>query len=87
MLVATGQHISFFKKISTCCPLFFADILNGKQNTKFSALCWLYGRMIYEQLQYPIGLIASTWPGTQIQVWSSTDALNMCNNSRPLAPL
>ncbi len=35
-----------------------------------SAVCWLYGRMIHEALGgRPIGLMATTWGGTTIEVW------------------
>lgn len=46
--------------------------------TYFSAVCWLYGRRLYEELQRPIGLIDTTWGGTPIQAWSSPDALAKC---------
>ncbi|UJR06673.1 hypothetical protein I4U23_010959 [Adineta vaga] len=36
----------------------------------FSAVCWLYGRMIHEALDgRPIGLIASSYGGTPIELW------------------
>lgn len=44
----------------------------------FSAVCWLFGKLLYEQLQYPIGLIDTTWGGTPVEAWSSPDALKRC---------
>ena len=28
---------------------------------KFSAVCFLYGRMLYDQLEVPIGLVEAAW--------------------------
>ncbi|XP_070577327.1 LOW QUALITY PROTEIN: sialate O-acetylesterase-like [Ptychodera flava] len=45
----------------------------------FSALCWFYGRNIYDHFKYPIGLVVSCWGGTPIEAWSSPDSLRKCN--------
>lgn len=54
---------------------------------EFSAVCWLFGRYLYEVLQYPIGLVESCWGGTPVEVWSSSRALQKCGlletNSSP----
>ncbi|XP_006811394.1 sialate O-acetylesterase-like [Saccoglossus kowalevskii] len=47
----------------------------------FSAVCWFYGRNLYDHLKYPIGLIASSWGGTPIEAWSSPDSLKACNRT------
>jgi sialate O-acetylesterase len=45
-----------------------------------SAVCWLYGRMIHQALEgRPIGLIASSWGGTFIELWMPPKALQECN--------
>ncbi|XP_033027909.1 sialate O-acetylesterase [Lacerta agilis] len=44
----------------------------------FSAVCWLFGRYLFEELRYPIGLIDSSWGGTPIEAWSSKRALREC---------
>lgn len=44
----------------------------------FSAVCWLFGRYLYENLNYPIGLVESCWGGTPIEAWSSPRALQQC---------
>nr|XP_020013417.1 sialate O-acetylesterase isoform X1 [Castor canadensis] len=46
--------------------------------TYMSAVCWLYGRYLYDTLQYPIGLISSSWGGTPIEAWSSGRSLEAC---------
>ncbi len=58
-----------------------SDSLGGKAPpfSYFSALCWFFGRDLYENLQYPIGLISSNWGGTPIEDWSSPDVLKNCS--------
>ncbi|XP_054649938.1 sialate O-acetylesterase isoform X2 [Dunckerocampus dactyliophorus] len=45
---------------------------------EFSAVCWLFGRYMYDNLKYPIGLVESCWGGTPIEAWSSSSALQKC---------
>lgn len=44
----------------------------------FSAVCWLYGKLLYQHLNYPIGLVESNYGGTRIEAWSSPDAMAAC---------
>jgi sialate O-acetylesterase len=47
-----------------------------------SAVCWLYGRMIHQALgDRPIGLIATSYGGTAIEVWMPPKALQDCNTT------
>jgi sialate O-acetylesterase len=47
-----------------------------------SAVCWLYGRMIHQALGgRPIGLIATSWGGTAIELWMPPNALQQCNTT------
>jgi sialate O-acetylesterase len=47
-----------------------------------SAVCWLYGRMIHQALDgRPIGLIATSWGGTLIELWMPPKALLDCNTT------
>jgi len=47
-----------------------------------SAVCWLYGRMIYAALgEIPIGLLATSWGGTAIEEWMPPEALSDCGVS------
>ncbi|XP_047450802.1 sialate O-acetylesterase isoform X2 [Mugil cephalus] len=45
---------------------------------EFSAVCWLFGRHMYDILKYPIGLVESCWGGTPVEAWSSSRALEHC---------
>jgi sialate O-acetylesterase len=54
--------------------------VGGPDWNYMSAVCWLYGRMIHQALGgRPIGLIATTWGGTPIEVWMPPKALQECN--------
>ncbi|XP_074072525.1 sialate O-acetylesterase isoform X2 [Macrotis lagotis] len=46
--------------------------------TYYSAVCWLFGRYLYDTLKYPIGLVSSSWAGTPIEAWSSWRSLQAC---------
>jgi sialate O-acetylesterase len=48
-------------------------------NGAASAVCWLYGRMINEGLGgRPIGLVHSSWGGTDIEYWTPPEVLRDC---------
>ena len=55
--------------------------VNGGEWKYFSAVCWFYGRDIYDQYKIPLGLVSSNWGGTIIEAWSSVDTLKMCYTS------
>jgi len=40
----------------------------------FSASAWFFGRKLHEELGVPIGLINSSWGGTDIAAWTSSSA-------------
>ncbi|XP_076846235.1 sialate O-acetylesterase isoform X2 [Brachyhypopomus gauderio] len=54
------------------------ELLGGKDFTHFSAVCWLFGRYLYETMKFPIGLVESCWNGTPIEAWSSPRVLHKC---------
>ncbi|XP_074662823.1 sialate O-acetylesterase-like [Tubulanus polymorphus] len=60
----------------------FEGSLGGDPFTYFSAVCWLYGKALYERLRYPIGLIESCVSGTPVEYWMSKDAFTSCNLHR-----
>lgn len=53
--------------------------------TQFSAVCWYYGKIIHQTYGIPIGLIQSSYGGTNIERWSSPDALRRCNGTKASA--
>jgi sialate O-acetylesterase len=56
--------------------------IGGPDWQYMSAICWLYGRMIHQALGgRPIGLIATTWGGTVIELWMPPKALQDCNTT------
>jgi len=56
--------------------------IGGPPRLYMSAICWLYGRMIHQALNgRPIGLIATSWGGTAIEVWMPPKALHECNHT------
>ena len=56
--------------------------IGGPTWAYMSAVCWLYGRMIHQALDgRPIGLIATSWGGTTIEVWMPPKALQDCNDT------
>ena len=57
--------------------------IGGPSFGYMSAVCWLYGRMIHQALGgRPIGLIATSWGGTAIELWMPPSALKQCNISQ-----
>ena len=57
--------------------------IGGPEWGYMSAVCWLYGRMIHQALGgRPVGLIAASWGGTQIETWTPLKALQDCGMTR-----
>lgn len=42
----------------------------------FSAVAYFFGRNLYKELHVPVGLIHSSWGGTDIETWISPGAMN-----------
>ena len=61
------------------CNINLISLLSGLID-RFSALCFMFGKNIYDQYRYPIGLIESNWGGTKIEVWSSPEATAACSS-------
>jgi sialate O-acetylesterase len=58
------------------------ESVGGSDWNYTSAVCWLYGRMIHQALDgRSIGLIATSWAGTAIEVWMPPQALHDCGNA------
>jgi sialate O-acetylesterase len=48
---------------------------NSQNADDFSAVAYFFGRKLNEELKVPIGLINSSWGGTNIQTWISWDVM------------
>ena len=48
----------------------------------FSAVCWVYGRILNKRLGYPIGLVESAVGGSLVECWSSAQALKQCQHHK-----
>lgn len=58
------------------------ESIGGSSWQYMSAVCWLYGRMIHEALGgRPIGLVATSYGGTPIEVWMPPEPLHDCSIS------
>lgn len=55
-----------------------ATSINGQPWTHFSAVCWFYGKELYDRYKVPIGLVSSNWGGTTVQAWTSPHTLEKC---------
>jgi sialate O-acetylesterase len=49
---------------------------NSQNIGDFSAVAYFFGRKLHEELEIPIGLINSSWGGTNIQTWISWDVMS-----------
>ncbi|XP_067675204.1 sialate O-acetylesterase-like [Haliotis asinina] len=58
-----------------------ADSIGGSPWSYFSAVCWLYGKYLSAKLNYPIGLVASSYGGTRVEAWSAPNVLKKCGVS------
>lgn len=54
------------------------ELLGAQPFEHYSAVCWLFGRYLYQTLNYPIGLVESCWGGTPVEAWSAPRALDKC---------
>ena len=43
--------------------------------TDFSAVAYFFARKLYKELNVPIGLISTNWGGTNIETWTSKEAI------------
>ncbi|XP_063061145.1 sialate O-acetylesterase isoform X2 [Engraulis encrasicolus] len=55
-----------------------AALIGGGDFTHFSAVCWVFGRLLHQALGYPVGLVESCWGGTPVEAWSSSRPLHSC---------
>jgi sialate O-acetylesterase len=53
------------------------EICSSSTVEKFSAVAYFFGRKLYQELEIPIGLINSSWGGTNIETWISWDVMSL----------
>jgi len=52
--------------------------------TYFSAVCWMFGRTLYDRYKVPIGLISTAHGRSAIEAWVSQESLQECNVTRSI---
>lgn len=51
------------------------EACSSEKVPKFSAIAFLFGRKIHQEINVPVGLIFSAWGGTTAEAWMSPDGL------------
>ncbi|RZM24633.1 MAG: sialate O-acetylesterase, partial [Pedobacter sp.] len=49
--------------------------VNSENLANFSATAWFFGKTVQENLEIPVGLITSSWGGSNIETWMSKATL------------
>ena len=55
-----------------------------KSTSNFSATAYYFAKNLYDELKVPIGIVNSSWGGTRIESWISTDKLNHLDETKGL---
>ncbi|MBN3300473.1 SIAE acetylesterase, partial [Amia calva] len=82
-LEMSDMELTDLPRVELVWTLPSAGVLGGGNFTHFSAVCWLFGRYLYESRRHPVGLVESCWGGTPVEAWSSERALQMCGLAKP----
>ena len=77
---ADNENIRLFIEKSNPSPVLI-DICNGNWQVansttvaNFSAVAYLFGKLLYQKLNIPVGLIYTAYGGTRIESWMSKEA-------------
>eukprot|EP00418_Pyrodinium_bahamense_P085379 CAMPEP_0179051066 /NCGR_PEP_ID=MMETSP0796-20121207/21055_1 /TAXON_ID=73915 /ORGANISM="Pyrodinium bahamense, Strain pbaha01" /LENGTH=532 /DNA_ID=CAMNT_0020747599 /DNA_START=60 /DNA_END=1658 /DNA_ORIENTATION=- len=59
------------------------SVSDGSDFHYFSAVCWFFGKGVYDGLggQVPLGLISNNWGGTKVEQWMSPDTSLECGHA------
>lgn len=82
------RHIKIAKNVSSFPLEDFKEgtwQISNPDNTKdFTAAGYFFAKNIYDQLKIPIGLINSTWGGTNIETWISREGFESSSEFREM---
>lgn len=88
---ADYPSIRLFHVKQTLSPVFEQDDCEGKwvvcdsiQIKNFSAIAFLFGRRLANELNVPVGLIQSTWGGTHAESWTKRSVIDADPVYKPL---
>ncbi|MCM3871671.1 MAG: hypothetical protein ND895_13395 [Pyrinomonadaceae bacterium] len=59
-------------------------VTTPEQVRQFSAVGYFFGRELFQQLKIPVGLIHTSWGGTQAEAWTSSEALAATPQLEPI---
>ena len=57
---------------------------NPANSAKFSATAYFFGKKLNEELKIPVGLIHTSWGGTAVESWISSDYLKEMSAYKPI---
>ena len=60
------------------------EICDPETANKFSAVAFFFARRVYKELDVPIGMILSSWPGTAGEEWTDPDSLRSEKELQPI---
>lgn len=81
ILNSENENLRLFhvKRNSSATPLDTCDGLwksaNPSNVTKFSAVAYLYGKILQAKLKIPVGIICSSVGGTRVEAWTNKETL------------
>lgn len=83
------RHVYIPKAVSGKPETDLSQNTNWKSATpgntgNFTAVGYFFARQLYEELKVPIGLVHSSWGGTDVEPWTSREALENNEEFRPL---
>ena len=92
--VADYPLIRHFKVPNTVSTSLKEDISGGEWNVcspatagNFSATAYFFARELYKHLKVPVGLINTSWGGTQSEAWTSQQAFEQSDQFKEIASM
>ena len=83
MIDAENEHIRLFKvnraisavPVDTCSGKW--SVANAETAYSFSAVGYMYARILQQKLKVPVGVICSSWGGSAIEAWMSKEHIQL----------